>query len=323
MPVQDLREWIARVDEMGELTRRGRRRRAPRARRHRRPLPVGNGQPGAAVRSDRRLPARPSLLANVFTSLPAHRAQPEPAARVRPARFRAGLAHPAQGPPADAGRARWSAGRCWRTSSAATQVDITRSRRRSGTRDDGGRFLGTGNIVVMRDPDSGWVNCGTYRVQAHDGQTAGLYISPGKHGRMIRQKYWERGEACPVAVSMGHDPLLLLLGGLEVDYGKNEYDVAGGDPRRAARSWSARRTRACPCPPTPRSSSRARSRPDEARQEGPFGEWTGYYASGAQGRADHPRRARCSTATTRSSSAACPGCRRTTTPSSAAPCAPR
>ena len=74
----------------------------------------------------------------------------------------------------------------------------------------------------------GWVNAGTYRVQLHDEQTLGLYISPGKHGRMIRDKYWARGQACPVAVSVGHDPLLLLLGGLEVDYGKNEYDVAGG-----------------------------------------------------------------------------------------------
>src|SRR6476469_4007833 len=85
----------------------------------------------------------------------------------------------------------------------------------------------------MRDPDTGWVNCGTYRVQAHDAQTAGIYISPGKHGRLIREKYWARGEACPVAVSIGHDPLLLLVGGLEVAYGRHEFEVAGairGEP---------------------------------------------------------------------------------------------
>src|SRR5207248_10528653 len=112
-------------------------------------------------------------------------------------------------------------------------------------RSDGGPFIGTGCIVVMRDPDTGWINSGTYRVQLHDAQTLGIYISPGKHGRLIRQKYWERGEACPVAVSVGHDPLLLLMGGLEVGYGKDEYDMAGGvggGPGRgcaAAGTWAA------------------------------------------------------------------------------------
>ncbi len=32
---------------------------------------------------------------------------------------------------------------------------------------------------------------------------------------------------CPVAVSFGHDPML-LLGGLEIDYGEDEFAVAGG-----------------------------------------------------------------------------------------------
>ena len=33
---------------------------------------------------------------------------------------------------------------------------------------DGGPFIGTACLVVMKDPDSGWVNYGTYRVQSHD-----------------------------------------------------------------------------------------------------------------------------------------------------------
>src|SRR5712664_2779955 len=28
---------------------------------------------------------------------------------------------------------------------------------------DGGRYLGTDDLVIMRDPELGWVNCGTYR----------------------------------------------------------------------------------------------------------------------------------------------------------------
>jgi 3-polyprenyl-4-hydroxybenzoate decarboxylase len=33
---------------------------------------------------------------------------------------------------------------------------------------DGGRYLGTGVCVITRDPDSDWVNMGTYRVMIHD-----------------------------------------------------------------------------------------------------------------------------------------------------------
>jgi 4-hydroxy-3-polyprenylbenzoate decarboxylase len=146
-------------------------------------------------------------------------------------------------------------------------------------RDDGGRFIGTGNIVVMRDPDSGWVNSGTYRVAAHDAQTAGLYMSPGKHGRIIRDKYWSRGEACPVAVCVGQDPLLLLLGGLEVDYGKNEFDVAGAIRKQPIELVAAPYT-GLPIPATAEIVIEGEVPPGETRLEGPFGEWTGYYASG-------------------------------------------
>src|SRR5262245_58244946 len=36
---------------------------------------------------------------------------------------------------------------------------------------DGGRYIGTGSFNITRDPDEGWVNCGTYRVMIHDAKT--------------------------------------------------------------------------------------------------------------------------------------------------------
>jgi UbiD family decarboxylase len=144
---------------------------------------------------------------------------------------------------------------------------------------DGGRYLGTGCIVVMRDPDTGWVNSGTYRVQLHDEQTLGLYISPGKHGRLIRDKYWARGKACPVAISMGHDPLLLLLGGLEVAYGTCEYDVAGAIWGEALPVVAGPVT-GLPVPADAELVFEGEVPIEELRSEGPFGEWAGYYASG-------------------------------------------
>ena len=156
-------------------------------------------------------------------------------------------------------------------------IDVTRFPAPVWHAQDGGAYLGTGNIVTMKDPDTGWINAGTYRIQVHDANTLGIMISPGKHGRMIREKYWARGKACPVAVSFGHDPLLLLLGGLEVDYGVNEYDVAGGIRGESVKLVTAPLT-GLPVPATSELVIEGEIPPDETHAEGPFGEWAGYHA---------------------------------------------
>src|SRR5712691_4119142 len=94
--------------------------------------------------------------------------------------------------------------------------------------EDGGRYIGTDDIVVMRDPEPNWVNAATYRVMVHSKNHTGLWMSPGKQGRQIMEKYHKAGKPCPVLVSCGHDPLLFLAGNQEVRYGLSEYDYAGG-----------------------------------------------------------------------------------------------
>ena len=36
---------------------------------------------------------------------------------------------------------------------------------------DGGRYIGTGDLVVTQDPEEGWINAGTYRVMVHGPKT--------------------------------------------------------------------------------------------------------------------------------------------------------
>ena len=43
---------------------------------------------------------------------------------------------------------------------------------------DGGRYIGTGCMVIMEDPDGKWTNVGTYRVCVHDKDTLGIWIFP-------------------------------------------------------------------------------------------------------------------------------------------------
>src|SRR4026207_230122 len=73
--------------------------------------------------------------------------------------------------------------------------------------DDGGRYIGTACGVVTRDPDTGRVNVGTYRVQVKTRDTCASYISNGKQGRIHRDKYLKAGKPCPVAFIVGCGPI--------------------------------------------------------------------------------------------------------------------
>jgi len=146
---------------------------------------------------------------------------------------------------------------------------------------DGGRYLGTGCVVIMKDPDSDWVNLGVYRVQVFDQNTASVMISKGKQGSIILQKYWKRGEPCPVAISFGHDPLIFIAGGMEIPYGVGEYDVCGGVRGEPIEVIKGPITN-LPIPATAEIVIEGEIPPDQSIDEGPFGEWTGYYAGGVR-----------------------------------------
>lgn len=144
---------------------------------------------------------------------------------------------------------------------------------------DGGRYLGTGCAVIMRDTDSEWINVGCYRVMIHDERTLGIMISAGKQGRVIMEKYWARGEACPVAISFGHDPLIHFVAGLNAAVGMCEYDIAGGI-RGGPISVISGPVTGLPIPSAAEIAVEGYIPPGTTQPEGPFGEWTGYYAGG-------------------------------------------
>jgi len=148
--------------------------------------------------------------------------------------------------------------------------------------DGNARYLGTGCAVILRDPDTNDIKLGTYRVQVHDRNTVGLYITPNKRGAIIRQKYWDRGLSCPVAVSLGHESLLFIAGGGGLTRGgrQKDYSVLGyyrGSPYPVIRE----EVTGLPIPATAEIVIAGECPPPEveSHDEGPFGEWTGYYAS--------------------------------------------
>ncbi len=141
---------------------------------------------------------------------------------------------------------------------------------------DGGRYIGTADVIVTRDPDSGEVNLGTYRVMVHDKKTLGLFVVPGHHGETHYKKWHERNKACPVALSFGHHPLTWGVACLPLSM--PEYQFAGAIRGKPVAVVEEEIT-GLPVPADSEILVVGWCPPGKTRIEGPFGEWTGYYAS--------------------------------------------
>jgi 4-hydroxy-3-polyprenylbenzoate decarboxylase len=146
---------------------------------------------------------------------------------------------------------------------------------------DGGAFIGSGSIVIMRDPDDGWINAAIYRVQVHDRTKVTIQFDHlGRHGAIIARKYWDRGQSCPVAVVSGEDPALFIAGFEYLPPGQSEYDFAGAI-KGAPIEVLAGPVTGLPLPAHAEIVLEGALVPpsQEMLPEGPFGEFTGYYAA--------------------------------------------
>jgi 4-hydroxy-3-polyprenylbenzoate decarboxylase len=142
---------------------------------------------------------------------------------------------------------------------------------------DGGRFFGTAHFVVTKDPESGWVNVGTYRLQLLDKNHLGTQFIKGKHSDIMLKKYQTMGKPMPVAVVVGCDPLLFLMGAARLSAFESEYDLAGsirGEPIEVVKC----ETNDLIVPATSEIVVEGEVDADKFMEEGPFGEYTGYYS---------------------------------------------
>lgn len=147
-------------------------------------------------------------------------------------------------------------------------------------KDDGGKYIGTQDAVITKDQEGGWVNLGTARVQVQEPDVVSIYISPGKQTRLIAEQYWTKKQACPVAVVCGIEPVLFAAASLGLPWGVSEYDFAGHVAGRPFDVVAGEHT-GLPIPAHAEIVLEGEMPPPdvESRPEGPFGEWTGYYAS--------------------------------------------
>ena len=141
---------------------------------------------------------------------------------------------------------------------------------------DGGMYLGTGDAVVTKDPETGRINVGTYRMMIKGPREVGVYTSPGKDATIDREKWWKMGKPMPIAAAYGIDPLLFLVAATSLPKTECEYDYYSGINGAPIEVFTSDLT-GLPLPARAEIVIEGFLYPDETFAEGPFGEFTGYY----------------------------------------------
>ena len=146
-------------------------------------------------------------------------------------------------------------------------------------RGDGGFFLDK-PCVISRDPDD-WdnddlENVGVYRLQVKDRNRLGLQSVP-QHDIAIQLAHAEaRGQDLPIAIALGNEPLITLMGATPMLYDQLEYKMAGamqGEPYRVTQT-----DKGLDVPWGSEYVLEGRILARQREVEGPFGEFPGYYS---------------------------------------------
>jgi len=142
--------------------------------------------------------------------------------------------------------------------------------------DDGGRYIGTADAIITRDPDAGWLNVGCYRQMVHDRNHVGLYLSPGKDARLHIERYWSRNEPCEIVAVWGVDPAMFIAASLTFAKTISELEFVGGMTGRPVELVKGQ-VGSIPYPARAEIVIEGIVHPNAIKLEGPFGEFTGYY----------------------------------------------
>jgi UbiD family decarboxylase len=144
---------------------------------------------------------------------------------------------------------------------------------------DRSRFFGTSHAVIQKDPDTGYVNLGTYRIMVVDRNHLALHATLGMHGNIIQERYLAQKKAMPVAIATGLDPALWWVScQMDTPWGMSEYDSAGGVKGEPIEVMEGPYS-GLPVPARAEIVVEGECLPGEYVDEGPFGEWHGYYGN--------------------------------------------
>jgi UbiD family decarboxylase len=149
---------------------------------------------------------------------------------------------------------------------------------------DGGRYINTFGAVITKHPREGWTNVGLYRGMVVDERTIAWGLQAGKHWGQHYHEYRSMGKPMPVAVVYGWDPIMTFGACAPHPAGVSEYEIMGA-LRHAPVELIRCETVDLEVPASAEIVLEGFMpiEPESFEMEGPMGEYTGYYG-GAQTR---------------------------------------
>jgi UbiD family decarboxylase len=141
---------------------------------------------------------------------------------------------------------------------------------------DGGPFPGTLSVSITKDPETGVLNAGIYRMGTLGKNLLGWGAPEYTHGRQHYMKYEKAGKPMPMAVITGYDPIVFIVACTRTPPGVDEFHLAGalrGEPLEMVKC----KTIDIEVPATCEFVFEGVIEPNIRKMEGGFGEYTGYY----------------------------------------------
>jgi 4-hydroxy-3-polyprenylbenzoate decarboxylase len=182
------------------------------------------------------------------------------------------------------------------------EVDLTRLPILTHWPLDGGPFI-TFGVTFTRNPINNVLNAGLYRQQLYDKTTLGMHWQKHKggadHTRLARERAlgdWSRaaptpepgasfdpldlkkGQRMPVALAIGGDPVVTLCGAMPAPPDVNEMMIAGLIRGRPVEMVECKSQPGLHVPAESEIVLEGYVEPFVTRDEGPFGDHTGYYS---------------------------------------------
>ena len=141
---------------------------------------------------------------------------------------------------------------------------------------DGGRYIGAWDLVVCKNPETGWTNWGMYRFMVHTKDwLTGWPQTTSQLAMIFKEKYLPKNQPMPVALVLGADPISHIMATAPLRPGENEAEHAGG--------IRGEPVDLVPCetvdllvPAHAEIVVEGELMPDKIAPDGPFGEYPGY-----------------------------------------------
>jgi len=141
--------------------------------------------------------------------------------------------------------------------------------------DDVGRFITLGLVATIH-PETGVRNLGVYRIQILDDTHALMHWQKHKRGAHHSEMKRDKGEKIPTAIIIGGDPATIFSSIAPVPEGLDKYLFAGITRKRGIKMVKCK-TIDLEVPANAEMVLEGYVDPADLRDEGPFGDHTGYY----------------------------------------------